>query len=198
MTAKRQTGFTLLELMITIAVVAILVAIAYPSMTAFLQRDQAVAQSNNIRANLQFARGQAAATRAYVSICPLAAAGGSTCATTGVYDLGWMVYSAAAPNVAYNAATAGNAILLSVAAPTNALIRANQSGPLTYNARGELLANVASTGTPTNVIFKTCAKSTPADLTGVNTTKVPGIQLSASSSGRVASSTLAAGVSCTS
>jgi len=191
MTAKRQTGFTLLELMITIAVVAILIALAYPSMTAFLQRDQAVAQSNNLRAGLQFARGQAAATRTYVSICPVSPAGSVACATTGSYNLGWIVYSAPSPNVAYNATATGYVLLLSVAAPTNALIQANPKSLLTYNARGELLvANF-----PANVTFKICAKASSYDTAGVNTTKVPGIQLNAS--GRVESSTLTVGTACT-
>lgn len=187
MTAKCQQGFTLLELMITIAVVAILAGLAYPSMTAFLQKDQAVAQSNNIRAGLQFARGQAAATRGYVSICPLSTAGGTGCATTGVYDLGWIIYTATSPNAAYVPAATTNTLLLSVAAPTNALVRANANGVLTYNARGEL---------PSDTIFKICAKASSADGTGLNTTKVPGIQLNASSSGRVTTQTLVAGAAC--
>lgn len=200
MSAKRHSGFTLLELLITVSVLAILIALAFPNMRNFLRRNQAVAQSNSIRANLQFARGQAASTRSYVSICPLATAGTTTCGSTGTYDLGWMVYTAASPNAVYNSATTGNVVQLVVAAPINASVRAELtsgtalSSPITYNARGELLL---PPGTPTNVVFNTCAKVSSTDASGVSTTAVPGIQLNAAGSGRIASNTLAAGASCT-
>ncbi|EKE68265.1 type IV pilin protein [Gallaecimonas xiamenensis] len=52
---RQQTGFTLIELMITVAVVAIIGAIAYPSYTAYIAKsNRAEAQAELMRlANLQ-------------------------------------------------------------------------------------------------------------------------------------------------
>ena len=190
MPAKRQSGFTLLELMITLSVAAILSVLAYPSMRDFIRRNRAVEQSNGMQSNLQYARGQAAATRSYVSICPLAAAGGVVCDTTdGNYANGWLIYTAAAPNTAYTVATGYN-LEQAIPAPTNTLIAADQTGVLTYNSLGELLVG----GTPANVNFCTFAANT--DGTAMNTTAVPGLKMSAANSGRIASNQLAAGAAC--
>jgi type IV fimbrial biogenesis protein FimT len=190
---RRQRGFTLIELMISLTVLAILTTIAYPSMRDFMRRNRAVAQSNNIRSDLQFARGQAAATRSYITVCPLSAPGGTACSTGKNYDAGWLVYISTAPNATYVASATGS-LLRTEAAPSGTSIRANVAGPLTINSRGELL--VSSVPSSTSVTFNVCAKVADADDVGSSTTAVPGIQLSASGSGRVASSKLGAGASC--
>jgi len=192
MSVKKQLGFTLLELMITVAILAILSALAYPNMRNFMRHNQVVSQSNSLQSNLMYARGLAASTRSYVSICPLSTAGTTTCSTTsGTYDLGWLVYTTTSPNTVYgNAAT--DAVQMNVAAPVNVSIRADSVGVLTYNARGELLVG----SQPLSVNFLTCAKSSSSDSIGTNTVAVPGIQLNAANSGRVSSTVLATGAAC--
>jgi len=192
MSVEKQTGFTLLELMITVAVLAILSALAYPNMRNFMRHNQVVSQSNSLQSNLMYARGVAASTRSYVSICPLSTAGSTTCSTTtGAYDLGWLVYTTTSPNTVYGTA-ATDAIQMNVAAPVNVSIRAGSVGVLTYNARGELLVG----SQPTSVTFTTCAKSSSSDSIGTNTVAVPGIQLNAANSGRVSSTVLASAAAC--
>jgi len=190
MPAKRRSGFTLLELMVTLSVAAILATLAYPGMRDFIRRNRVVEQSNGMQSNLQYARGQAAATRSYVSICPLAA-GGAACAAGGDYGLGWLIYTAPMPNTAYDpTAPTTNILQQTIAAPSNTLINADQTGVLTYNALGELLIGE----TPANVNFCIFAENT--DGTAINTSAVSGIKLSAANSGRVASESLAAGAAC--
>jgi type IV fimbrial biogenesis protein FimT len=193
MPAKDQSGFTLLELMITLSVAAILATLAYPSMRDFMRRNRAVEQSNGMQSNLQYARGQAAATRSYVSICPMVAGGTQACDVGATYNNGWLIYTATAPNTAYDASVAGS-LQLAVPAPTNTSIIANTAGVLTYNALGELLTpGEAQPGI--NVNFDTCAEDNSGS--PMNTVAVPGIQLAASNNGRIASSQLVAGTTCT-
>jgi type IV fimbrial biogenesis protein FimT len=196
MTSRRPSGFSLVELMATLGVLAIITAIAYPSMRDFIRRNRAVAQSNALMADLQYARGQAAATRSYVSICPRASATGTTCGTDGNYDRGWLVYTGQSAGVAYASTTAGATDNLQRQAPDmsgTTSVRASSGGPLTFNSRGELL-NTASPGSDVN--FLTCAKDKASDAVGASTGRIPGIRLNVAHSGRIASTTMAGGDAC--
>lgn len=52
-------GFTLIELMITLALLTIVVGIAVPNFTAFIQKTQLQGQADDLVATLQYARGEA-------------------------------------------------------------------------------------------------------------------------------------------
>jgi type IV fimbrial biogenesis protein FimT len=192
MSYRRQSGFTLLELMITLAVAAILTAMAFPGMRDFLKRNQVVGVSNSIQSDLQLARGEAAARRQYVSICPLSTAGSAACSSSAKsYDSGWLVYTSATAFAAYDS----KKDTLEHVAPalTGISVRSLYGGVLTYNARGEFL--VSGVADPTGT-FITCAKINEGDTTGTSTAKVQGLLLTVSAAGRVASSKIADGGSC--
>lgn len=192
MSDNRHSGFTLLELMITLSVLAILTAIAYPGMRDFLKRNRVISVSNSLQSDLQLARGEAAATRSYVSICPVSATGTNTCdKTSGSYDLGWIVYTSTTPFTAYDSKT--DTLEHVAPAVTGISVRGSHAGVLTFNARGEFTVSGATDPTGT---FMTCAKDSDSDVTGVSTTKVPGILLHAANSGRIGSTTIAAGGAC--
>lgn len=59
MPRQALTGFTLVELMITIAVLAVLAAIALPSFQSTLERRQLVGAADNLFSDLQYARSEA-------------------------------------------------------------------------------------------------------------------------------------------
>lgn len=63
-------GFTLVELMITIAVLAIVLAIAVPSFQAIINRNRLVSASNEVVAALQLARMEAIRRNSRVELCP--------------------------------------------------------------------------------------------------------------------------------
>lgn len=192
MSPKRRSGFSLLELMVTLFVLAILSTVAYPSMRDLLRRNKVVGQSNNIQSDLQLARGQAAATRRFVSLCPRATGSGTSCDTSGAdYGRGWLVYSASSSNVAYASST--DVLQHVVPAGEDVSVRASTDGVLTFNARGELLVG-GTTGT--SVTFLTCSIASGSDDVGTSTAAVPGIRLEVASSGRIASSKMDAGSSC--
>jgi len=56
-------GFTLIELMITLALLTIVVGIAVPNFTAFIKRTQLQGQAEDLVATLQYARGEAVTRR---------------------------------------------------------------------------------------------------------------------------------------
>ncbi len=60
---KGIRGFTLVELMITIALLAIVSAIAIPNFVQFVRNNQVQAKADELKTFLQYARGQAVATR---------------------------------------------------------------------------------------------------------------------------------------
>ena len=87
---KKNTGFTLIELMITLAIISILLIVGLPSLKTFLQSNQLVAASNELVAGFNIARSEAIKLNTSVTICE--SSDGETCATTGDWENGWIVF----------------------------------------------------------------------------------------------------------
>ena len=65
----KAKGFTLLELMITLAIVAILLVVAVPSFQTFIESNRLTASSNLFLTMLSYARSEAVRRGGTVSIC---------------------------------------------------------------------------------------------------------------------------------
>ena len=85
--AFRSGGFSLLELMITVAVAAILMALAVPSFTSLINNNRLTSGSNALVTAMHHARSEAVRRNARVTLC--ASADGATCAGTGNWQ-GWV------------------------------------------------------------------------------------------------------------
>ncbi len=83
-----MAGFTMVELMIVIAIVAILLAIALPSFQGSLRSNRVATTSNELMASVALARSEAVRSARGSGLC--ASADGATCA--GSWDDGWMVW----------------------------------------------------------------------------------------------------------
>lgn len=88
---RQQTGFTLIELMVVVALVAILVAIATPSFVSLIQSNRVSAEVNSFAGDLQFARSEAIKQGIPVSVC--ASSDGKNCLGSNTWQSGWIVFS---------------------------------------------------------------------------------------------------------
>jgi len=88
-------GFTLIELMMTLAVAAIILTIAIPSFTTFTQKSRLTKQVNLLAASIATARGEAAKRGARVVVCASDSPTATTPACSGTIDNwsnGWVVF----------------------------------------------------------------------------------------------------------
>ena len=91
MNMKRENGFTLVELLISIVIVTTLLAMGIPSFKDFLKNNRLVAQSNGLVAALQLARSEAVKRGTDTVIC--ASTNQTACTGNGDWDKGWIVFS---------------------------------------------------------------------------------------------------------
>lgn len=85
--AKTQRGFSLVELMVAIAVLGILSAIAIPSFNEVIMSTKLRSYANNLVASAHLARSEAIKSNAVVKLC--ASNNGTSC--TGNWQNGWIV-----------------------------------------------------------------------------------------------------------
>ncbi|NQD91971.1 prepilin-type N-terminal cleavage/methylation domain-containing protein, partial [Pseudomonas sp. CrR25] len=65
-----RNGFTLIELMVVIVIVAILASIGVPSFRTLIQNNNLTSQTNGLLGLLQLARSEAVTQRQQVTVCP--------------------------------------------------------------------------------------------------------------------------------
>ncbi len=87
---KKNSGFTLLELLITLAIVAILLTVGVPSLRSMMQGNQLVSSTNELLSALHVARSEAIKSNGRVTICE--SSNGTSCAATGDWKDGWIVF----------------------------------------------------------------------------------------------------------
>jgi type IV fimbrial biogenesis protein FimT len=158
-------GMTMIEILVTIVVMAVLVAIAVPSFRNASLGSQLSAAANNLLASVQLARSEAIKRNTAVWLC--ASADGAACAGSGGWEQGWIMiidrsdpttvlqYQQALPDRYLITQTGGTADLafqpigVGLAATTFTVCRDNPDGGQ------ERLVNVSPTGSARVTITNT-------------------------------------------
>ncbi len=89
-TAKHAGGFTLIELMVTITVLAILAVFAFPSFQTTIRNNRVLSDTTNLTTAINQARTEAVTRKQQVTIC--ASSDGATCTNTATWSGGWIVF----------------------------------------------------------------------------------------------------------
>lgn len=105
--SQRIKGFTLIEMMVTVTVLMILIAIAVPSLTSFIARNRLSTVTNEMVSSLFFLRSEALKRRVNVRLCVKKSTGvEDSCdeSTTSLgYEQGWLIYVDCNNNGKYDA-----------------------------------------------------------------------------------------------
>ena len=151
---QRSTGFSLIELMVVIAISAILITVAAPSLTDMATSAKLNSDSSRWIASAQLARSEAIKRNRRVTMC--ATTDGDTCATSGgakVWSSGWLV--------GHTVGSTWTVIQREAALPTGyrmEVVEKDTSTPI-YSV---VFQSTGMLGSPENVTKTTICRSSPA------------------------------------
>ena len=97
----KQSGVTLLELMVVLAIVAILVAISIPGFTSLVRSSRLSSATNELVSSLHLARSEAIKRNSRAVMC--ISATGTSCVASGGWHQGWLVFHDPNNNAALDA-----------------------------------------------------------------------------------------------
>jgi len=87
---KKQSAFSLIELMVALVIVAILAAIAAPSFTTMISNNRMLSQAQDMTGGFKLARSEAIKRGTAVTLCP--SSNGTSCIDNSSLDSGWIVF----------------------------------------------------------------------------------------------------------
>lgn len=143
-------GFTLVELLVTMAVAAILLTVAVPNFQMFVLNSRMTTQANDLITAFNMARSEAVKRAASVTVC--ASSNGTTC--TGTWAQGWIVRDAAGTPIRAQEALGGASTLTG---------GANVASMITFTSNGRTTIPAAATTASTTL---TLCPPSPASVQG--------------------------------
>ena len=143
---RKQQGFGLIELMVTVSIAAILLTIALPNFRDTINGNRASSQANDYVAAINLARNEAISRNRPVTICAADTSSGTpaACGAATAWNQGWMIFVDTVTDTgAPVAVTAASVLRTGVA---NAAIDvAGNTAFVRFSSRGEVLANAERT-----------------------------------------------------
>lgn len=144
------TGFTVIELMLTLTVAVILLSIGIPSFTDLIRRTRLSSTMNQLTSDLYAAKGEAIKRNLRVLVCAKTPSPANSCAASTDWSSGWLVCFDADANGSCDASTAANPNPLIVqGAIHNSLALTGPATPVTFTSTGPAVtaATLTLTGT---------------------------------------------------
>lgn len=92
MERKSAKGFTLLELIITVAIAGILLGIGVPGFGSLMRESRISSQYNSLVGSLYQARSEAIKGASDVTVCPKRGSGDNRCGGNNDWENGWIVF----------------------------------------------------------------------------------------------------------
>lgn len=89
MNYRTSRGFTLFELMVTVAVMGIILSFGIPGFMSFIQNNRATTDTNDLITALNLARSEATRRAAPITVC--SSTDGASCSGDGDWSGGWIV-----------------------------------------------------------------------------------------------------------
>lgn len=186
MKKQAQTGFTLVELIITMFIAILIVALGVPAYSNFVDNNRMITTTNELVTDMLVARSEAVKRNNPVTIC--ASSDGASCSNANDWSTGWIVFDDVNANGQVDGATVFRSHGQVVGNQMSARITAGSATTfISFNGDGfpRTAANLVQTAT-----FSICDhRGAPAGSEFARS-----VQLGAS--GRVRSSSEAGSVSC--
>jgi type IV fimbrial biogenesis protein FimT len=144
MTAMNKlSGFTLVEMLITVTVAAILLTIGVPSFRYVTNSNRIAAEINGLLGDMQFARAEAIKEGLPVTVC--VSTNGATCANANTWQNGWIVFSDVNGSATVDVATDAVLRVQNTFSSTDTFVATNNVVAVTFNREG--YANGIANGT---------------------------------------------------
>lgn len=145
----RQSGVSLLELMVVLAVSAILLGVGIPGFAALTSNSRLASATNELVSSLHLARSEAIKRNSRVVMC--ISESGASCAASGAWNMGWLVFHDTNNNAAWD--TGETVILVRQAFPAGLSLEGNMwvSKYISYTPSGttRMISGVLQVGTLT-------------------------------------------------
>ncbi|MDN3639508.1 GspH/FimT family pseudopilin [Simiduia curdlanivorans] len=163
----KQSGFTLIELMITLVILAVVIGLAAPSFNSQAQRARTDSAAEELRSALLFARSEAVKRAQRVSVC-VANAAATACDAAGSWENGWIVFVDTAATDAAATPVVGNVLKQKAGLPSGLDVAAAAGADSRYFIRyaaSGMLARLSNLPVDVTFVPSACVDSNARQLT---------------------------------